>query len=260
MTKKQKIIFICIVILTALIWITPALMADSDTGNSFNDSFSLAKKLLEKEIYPDHRITVYCGAEFTEDKKVILPPGFKTSKYQSRADRIEWEHVVPAENFGRTFSEWRDGHPDCVDAKGKAFKGRKCAELTNREYRLMQADMYNLYPAIGAVNALRQNYNFTQFQNDTKSSFGSCSMKIQDKKAEPPPLARGVIARTYLYFDGAYHRYRMSPSQRKLMEAWDKEYPIEPWECERACRIQNIQKNTNQVLKKRCQPKGLWEC
>lgn len=28
------------------------------------------------------------------------------------------------------------------------------------EYRLMQADMYNLFPAVGAVNAIRSNYNY----------------------------------------------------------------------------------------------------
>ncbi|WP_305845318.1 endonuclease [Photobacterium leiognathi] len=47
-----------------------------------------------------------------------------------------------------------------VDRKGKDFKGRKCVEKANKEYRLMQSDPYNLYPAVGAVNATRQNYSF----------------------------------------------------------------------------------------------------
>jgi len=258
MTKKQKIILICLILFVAFILISPALMADS--GNTTNDSFTAAKKYLEKDIYHDHRTTIYCGAEFKADKSVILPKGFSSPRYEARSKKIEWEHVVPAENFGHTFSEWRDGHPSCVDKKGKPFKGRKCAELASRDYRLMQADMYNLYPAIGSVNAFRQNYNFTQFQSDTPSSFGSCLMKIQDRKAEPPAAARGVIARTYLYFEGAYRRYRMSDAQRKLMNAWDKTYPLEDWECERACRIQQIQKNTNKVLKTKCQAKGYWQC
>jgi len=59
-------------------------------------------------------------------------------------------------NFGRTFKEWRDGNAQCVNSKGKSFKGRRCAEKVNKEYRYMQADMFNLYPAIGAVNALRK--------------------------------------------------------------------------------------------------------
>lgn len=38
----------------------------------------------------------------------------------------------------------------------------------------MQADMYNLYPAIEAVNALKGNYNFTMLPGE-KSNFGSYS-------------------------------------------------------------------------------------
>jgi deoxyribonuclease I len=35
-------------------------------------------------------------------------PGFVTNKYKNRAAKIDWEHVVPAENFGQTFKEWRE--------------------------------------------------------------------------------------------------------------------------------------------------------
>ncbi len=129
-------------------------------GNERNESFNKAKKMLERQVYYDHRVTLYCGAVFDEKKNVTLPEGFTAAKHIKRAGKIEWEHVVPAENFGRTFAEWREGDPQCVDNRGKAFKGRKCAEKANREYRLMQADMYNLYPAIGAVNAARSNYNY----------------------------------------------------------------------------------------------------
>lgn len=57
---------------------------------------------------------------------------------------------------------WRDGHDSCVNSKGKTFKGRKCASKLSKEYRYMQSDMYNLFPAIGSVNALRSNYNLLQ--------------------------------------------------------------------------------------------------
>ena len=120
-------------------------------GNTTNDSFSKAKKMLG-QVYADHRVTFYCGAAYDAQGNVTLPDGFETPKHEKRAGRIEWEHALPAENFGQAFHEWRDGSPECVDNKGNEFKGRKCAEKVNAEYRMMQADMYNLYPAIGAVN------------------------------------------------------------------------------------------------------------
>ena len=150
-------------------------------GNTTIESFSKAKKILEQDVYYDHRVTFYCLAEFDSKKNVTLPEGFTTQKHQKRAARVEWEHVVPAENFGRAFVEWREGDPRCVRSSGKSFKGRACAEKVNREFRLMQADLYNLYPAIGAVNAARSNYRYTMLP-EAASSFGSCPMKISDSE------------------------------------------------------------------------------
>ena len=219
--------------------------------NTSNDSFSRAKRLLEKKVYFDNKVTIYCGAKFNAKKQVLPLKGFRTTKHIKRSKKIEWEHVVPAENFGRTFPEWRSGDSMCINRKGKSFKGRRCAEKTNLEYRYMQADMFNLYPAIGAVNALRSNYNFTMLPNK-KSSFGICEMKINNRKAEPPESARGRVARTYLYIQQTYSRYKMSQQQQQLMMAWDKMYPVDKWECERASRIAKLQGNKNNIVESRC--------
>lgn len=171
------------------------------------------------------------------------------------AYQVEWEHVVPAENFGRTFSEWRDGHPSCVNNEGKSFKGRKCAEKVNHDYRLMQSDLYNLYPAVGAVNATRANYNFEMLPSSS-SSFGSCEVKIHGRKVEPTVASRGRIARTYLYMEQTYPKYKMSKQQKQLMITWDKQFPVSKWECKRTNRIERIQKNRNNVVFSRCEAKG----
>ena len=237
---------IMVFLLAALVMTSEAQAA----GNEWNDSFSKAKKTLERQVYYDHRITLYCGAAFDKKKNVTLPEGFTAAKHGKRAGKVEWEHVVPAENFGQAFAEWREGDAQCVDNRGKAFKG-------NKDYRYMQADMYNLYPAIGAVNALRQNYNFQMLPGE-EPDFGSCGMKIADRRAEPPIRARGQIARTYKYMADAYApRYRMSRQQAQLMDAWDRMYPVDAWECTRAKRIENLQGNENPFVKERCQEAGL---
>jgi deoxyribonuclease-1 len=242
-------------ITTLLIAISIAIPAIA--ANQEIQSFSKAKKVLAKQVYNNHRTTLYCGATFNAKKKVTPPKGFATTKYAKRAKKVEWEHAVPAENFGRTFIEWREGHKKCINSKGKSFKGRRCAEKVNTEYRYMQADMFNLYPAIGAVNALRSNYNFTMLPS-AKSDFGSCAMKIDNRKAEPPVSARGRIARTYLYMEGAYNRYSMSKSQRQLMNAWAKMYPVDAWECARVKKITSIQQSENKVVNTRCKSTGIW--
>lgn len=121
----------------------------------------------------------------------------------------------------------------------------------------MQADMHNLFPAIGAVNALRSNYNFVLMDAEATASFGSCQMKIRSRKAEPPLHARGVIARTYLYMEQSYPHFSMSRQQQQLMSAWDKQHPVNAFECQRAQRIEKLQHNANKVVMQRCIDFGL---
>ena len=243
-----------IIIVFILVLLFPSISAAN--GNTTNDSFAQAKRMLS-QVYADHRVTFYCGASYDEHGNVSLPEGFITPKHEKRAAKIEWEHSLPAENFGQTFEEWRTGAPECIH-EGKPFKGRKCAEKVNIEYRYMQADMYNLFPAIGAVNALRSNFNYAVLPGEA-STFGACEMKISDRKAEPPVRSRGQIARTYLYMQDAYGpRSHMSHQQEQLMETWDRQYPVDSWECTRARRIEALQGNENRYVKAACQQIGLW--
>lgn len=206
--------------------------------------------MLKREVYFDHRITVYCEAEFDERKNIDLPPGFVTPSHPKRSSRVEWEHAVPVENFGRAFPEWRDGSPECVDNRGNAFKGRKCAEKVNMTFRYMQSDMYNLFPAIGSVNAARGNKQYSELAGG--SDFGSCRARLQDSRFEPPDHAKGPVARAALYMAKEYPQYRLSTQQKRLFEAWDRKFPVDEWECRRAARIEKLQGNANEFVKRRC--------
>lgn len=232
--------------------------SDVFRGNETFQSFNKAKKILEHQVIFDHRVTLYCNAPFDKDKWISLPPGFTTQVHKKRANRVEWEHVVPAENFGRFFPEWREGSPMCTDNRGAPFKGRKCAEKSNITFRLMQSDMYNLFPVIGAVNAERGNKNFGLLSASAENTFGSCAMKISSNRAEPPKYARGTIARAYEYMAYAYPIFKLSKKQERLMDAWDRQYPVERWECVRTKRIERIQGNENPFVKQPCIEKKLW--
>lgn len=215
-----------------------------------NESFGRAKKTLETEIYDDHRLTLYCGAEFDEDKRVSLPEGFSSPGQRSRSGRVEWEHAVPVENFGRAFSEWRDGAPGCVNGKGRPFRGRRCARKTNAEFRLMECDLYNLFPAIGSVNAMRADKRYGMVE--AGENFGSCEAKLGPHVFEPPDRAKGQVARASLYMAARYPKYHLSQAQRRLFEAWDREFPPDEWECRRGARIARLQGNENPWIEKGC--------
>lgn len=242
-------------------------------GNRHSQSFYAVKKEMLEKIYYDHRRTLYCGAEFTKHKQIVMPSGFelpniKRADFQVyditaeelmlKAERMEWEHIVPAQNFGKTFKEWSLGHKNCVSHKGKKFKGRSCAEQENEEFRYMYTDMYNLYPSIGAVNYLRANFNFTQFDSHLPNTFGTCALKISKNKAEPDDKAKGLIARTYLYMQQTYPRYSIGEPMYGILKAWAKKYPVTAWECRRAYRIEKVQGNANNIVKKECSERNMY--
>ncbi len=228
-------------------------------GNQRFDSFEEAKEVALTRVYHDHHLTFYCAQPFNAQKQVLPEEGFSSRKFLNRFHRIEWEHVVPAEHFGRHFPAWKKGSSACLNKRQKKFyKGRKCAEKVSRPFRLMQADLYNLYPAVGSVNAARSNLPFAELPEALASDFGVCDFKITDEKAQPPARARGAVARTHLYFDAAYELFQLSDKDRLLMMKWDAAHPVDAWECLRAARIERIQKNENPFVKKRCVEQNLW--
>ncbi len=251
-----RLVVLCIVLcLVALNWerLAPYLPSSLRDTERPVRNFEEAKKLLMEKVYYDHRETFYCGCSFDEHKRIDLAScGYVPRKDPKRASRLEWEHVVPAHAFGQSFIEWREGHPDCVDKNGRPFKGRRCARLVNDEFRRMEADLYNLYPAIGEVNADRSNYSMAEIPGE-KREYGDCDVEIENGKIEPREAIRGIVARTYLYMDETYPGHGViSHKNRKLFEAWNELYPVTEWECERMRRIEAVQKTENRILKEAC--------
>jgi deoxyribonuclease-1 len=215
--------------------------------NTTIDSFNRAKKLLT-QVFAGHETEFYCGCAYAGSEVDLVGCGYTVRKDPERAKRLEWEHVVPAEAFGQSFPEWREGHPACIDSKGKAFKGRNCARKMSPQFRYMEADLYNLQPAIGEVNWLRSNYSMEMIPGE-KRDFGACDVEIDNRKIEPRPEIHGDIARTYMYMEWAYPGHGvLSRSNQKLFAAWNTEDPVDDWERERARRIEAIQGNRNPFL------------
>ncbi|MGL9751138.1 MAG: deoxyribonuclease I [Symbiopectobacterium sp.] len=185
----------------------------------------------------------YCGCRISWDGKKGTPDlascGYTVRKNADRAQRIEWEHVVPAWQFGHQRQCWQEG-------------GRK--NCTRDEvYRDMETDLHNLQPSIGEVNGYRSNFMYGQW-NGGEGQYGQCAMKIdfKNKLSEPPEWARGAIARTYFYMRDRY-QLRLSSQQTQLFTVWYKRYPVTSWECTRDQRIAEQQGNHNPYVQQACQ-------
>lgn len=112
-------------------------------------TFSHAKKIA-RQLFSTHRETLYCQCRFTANLDIDLKSCHMQSAYPiKRARRVEFEHMMPAENFGNHFPCWRE--PLCTKKNGKQYKGRACCERIDPEFRRAEAELYNLWPAVGSL-------------------------------------------------------------------------------------------------------------
>ena len=216
----------------------------SSLGNKHIPHFREAKKIAQKFYTYSSFLSFYCDCPFKGSKVMLsscpLPQELKEHK---RSQKIEWEHIVPASQFGKQIPAWKEGHPKCQNKKGTPFKGRKCARLSSQKFRLMEADLYNLVPVVGQVNALRSNYPLGQV-TQLESKLGSCGTKISKNKILPREGIRGLVARIYLYMHKSYPGYKIINNQnKKLILGWSKENPPTSFEKARNLYIQRMQGN-----------------
>ncbi|EIV5071170.1 endonuclease [Campylobacter lari] len=196
-----------------------------------SDNFNESKKELVKlydSLGSTYQYDFYCNAPFKANKKgkytkfeVIKSDLYtprneytKKGKINQRAKRIEWEHIMPAQNFGKHLPCWREG-------------GRKACQ-NDPLFTKMEADKQNLVPAIGEVNGDRSNFRYAETPlNLEYTQYGNCKVytDFKAKRFYPANYSKGWIARSYLYMSKTYN-IRLSDQERKLMESWDKQYPM----------------------------------
>ena len=199
-------------------------------------SFGEAKVVAKREVFFDQADgpvgDLYCGCKWqwvgkSGGRVDAESCGYEVRKQASRAERTEWEHIVPAWTFGHRRQCWQRG-------------GRKNCVATDPVFRAMEADLYNLYPSVGEVNGDRANFNYGM-ASSAAPQYGQCSTRIDfsERTAEPRNEVKGLVARTTFYMFDRYN-LNMSRQQQQLLMAWSKQYPVTAWERERNARIAKI--------------------
>ncbi|USD38045.1 endonuclease [Ferrimonas sp. SCSIO 43195] len=219
------------------------LLLISHTALAAPSSFRAAKKQLVTLYANLPAQTFYCGCDYQQNGKKLIPSlascGYQVRKQAPRAQRIEWEHVMPAWAFGHQLQCWQQG-------------GRKHCRK-DPTFKQMEADLHNLVPAIGEVNGDRSNYRFSDM-GQTPYQYGQCQMVVdfKAKQVQPPNRARGAIARTYLYMQQQY-QVKLSRSQLQLMQSWNRLYPVTELECQRHRQVSQLQGWPNPYVAQQCQ-------
>lgn len=223
--------------------------------------FNSAKTKLRTDVYYDVPDTFYCSCQFAftdndndgnKDENTIYPtscgytprkPITSSGNPNKRAVRIEWEHVVPAEQFG--------GHRDCWKKNG-SLSARDNCRRNDSVFALAEGDMHNLTAAVGELNGDRSNRRFGQVQGEPRV-YGSCDFEINydTDLVEPKDSVKGDIARIYLYMM-LHHEAQVSPKKLAMFNEWDVLDPVSPRECVIDERISKVQGNHNPFVWEHC--------
>jgi deoxyribonuclease-1 len=211
------------------------------------ENFRQAKIELKNKVYYDQAFngalgTTYCGCNWrwvgeSGGRTDLASCGYKIRSPQSdqmtkRAERTEWEHVVTAHTLGKQRQCWQKG-------------GRTNCNRTDSIFNAMEANMHNLTPIIGEVNADRSNFNLGMVSGGN-NMYGQCASKTDFKSRtfEPRDEAKGMTARIHFYMHDRYN-LSMSKQQQQLFMAWNKQFPVTKWERERDRRIAKVMGHSN---------------
>ena len=235
-----KKLLILTILLPQLLWAEPV-------------NFSKAKKILP-DIYSGMEQTIYCGCSYSGQKPDLKSCGYKVRKESKRANRVEWEHIVPSEHSGRSRACWhsREQFPECRKSNGELIYGRKCCNKVDPEFRKLSGNLHNLAPAIGEMNGNRSNYRFAQLPFDAYQ-YGQCQAKVDFKarKFEPRDEVKGDVARVNFYFASKGY-IKLSKSQRQLFNAWNKQDPVDEYECTIHAKKAKLQGEENAFVADGC--------
>jgi len=207
-------------------------------------TFTAAKAVAKDKVFFDQASAglgdLYCGCAWEWVGKSggrinSASCGYETRAQQTRAERIEWEHIVPAWIFGHQRQCWQDG-------------GRKNCVADDPVFRAMEADLFNLYPSVGEVNGDRSNYQYGRVAG-APAQYGACGTRVDFKgrAAEPRDEVKGLVARSTFYM---YDRYGLSMSrqQQLLLMAWDRQHPVSTWEREWGSRTARVMGHHNPFI------------
>lgn len=220
----------CSLLLCSLSLLAVTFTAQADAPRTFAEAKKAAWKL-----YAPQSTEFYCGCKYNGNRVDLAGCGYIPRKNLNRAQRIEWEHIVPAWQIGHQRQCWQNG-------------GRKSCERNDPIFRRAEADLHNLVPSIGEVNGDRNNFSFGWLPS-RPGQYGACLTQVDFKarKVMPRPSIRGMIARTYFYMSKHY-KLRLSKQDTQLYQAWNRTYPVENWERQRNQRVACVMGRGNEFV------------
>ena len=232
--------------LIAIIFFSTLLVA---RGYDAPDNRSQVKNLL-KMMDLDYKIAPLTGCSYNYDITSCMDKTIVDTRLCNVSEvnqTIKWIQVVPDWFFGR--------HMDCMNKDictnvftKEKFGSPMCCRRVNPKYKMMEADLFNLIPAISKVASKRESRLFFDV---VKPEFSVGNLKFDDDFIEPRDEVKGDIARVYLYMDARYD-LNLSKQQKETYFRWHALDPVDRHECSVAKIILKVQGGENSLVEEGC--------
>jgi len=157
-----------VILCAALLTVATPVAADQTSIPNYN----AARGIFWSQLYVSGGFTLYCAQPFF------------------RSLGLNVEHVYAA--------SWMSAHLGCTS--------RTQCRQTSARFNHMEADLHNLFPARAGTNAARSNYTFGDVPGELREFGTTCDFEVDTDNdvAEPPPNARGDVARAIFYMHQEY--------------------------------------------------------
>ena len=178
----------------------------------------VARVIFWNQLYEGGGWTLYCGLRF--DMEGRSPEGYAIAIDQIYA------------------TDWMLDHLQC--------KNRSECYAKNNQFRIMESDMHNLYPAWSDLLVYRSGRSFGEVKGED-SRLDNCDFEWDTQVVEPRDLSKGNIARSIFYM---YRQYKLPVANdlMKILKVWNRQDPPSEQEKIRNDRIEQIQGQRNPYI------------
>lgn len=175
------------------------------------------REVFWKQLYKEGGWTLYCGYRFDLE------------------GRSQEGYAVGIDQMYPT--DWMLDHLQC----------RNRAECSaSKQFRMMEADMHNLYPEWSDLMVYRSGREFGNVPGED-SRLKDCDFEWNANLVEPRDLSKGNVARSILYMHLQY-KLPVPPGMMTTMKAWNRADPPSEQEKVRNDRIEDLQGRRNPYI------------
>ncbi len=184
-----------------------------------------------KVIFEDYPFTFFCEKPIEMDHTVFAR---KCDVCPQLPTKVNWMGIIPNKRLAGDRLCYQQAI--CTNGQGRPFKGINCCREKDKGYVERESDLHNIVPEEPMLSSLNIKNTIGTVPKSKGQHLCDFNYDYKTKTIEPPKHSRGMLARTYLYYQDMYG-LNLSSEEKDLYLQWHYQFPPSEWERERNTQI-----------------------